>query len=366
MKKLRFLTLAVICSFSLNAQQVESIVSESWSDNAWENSSKSSFSYNVDDTPSELLMAIWSVNDWMDMTKSIYGYDANGNTINMTTQMNMGGSWMNTQVANSTFNSDNLIVETIAQITMGGTDLNSGRITYTYDSDDNNTITIGEAWDLPTTSWVNSSKTISTFNSDNLITETVSQSWDNGWVNSAKSIATYNSSNFLIETVVKSWIGSSWVNSTKNVQNLDNNNLLTLGESFTWENGSWSLTGEFMPVYNSANLASQMVFQSVDSTGVMVNASRMTLTYTNGIGLEEELAANISIYPNPSSDLLFIQLEDQGFTQINLFDMSGRVVKMSTSNNQNVSLNIHELPAGVYNLNIVKNGKQITRQIVKQ
>lgn len=77
---------------------------------------------------------------------------------------------------------------------------------------------------------------------------------------------------------------------------------------------------------------------------------------------------NVSIFPNPTSELVNLTMEDfLGFT-INLFDISGKLLqqKVLTDNKTTVSLDVY--PKGSYMLTLTNNdNKKIkTYQIIKQ
>lgn len=343
---------------------METMTAESWEGGAWGNISKTTFSYNSSDDVTGVLNKFWMDTAWTDFANVIYSYDVDGNNNEMTSQMWAGGSWMDASTTTNTYNSDDLITSSVTVNNLMS--VNTGRITYTYDADNNNTETVVESWDLGTSAWINGSKMTATFNADNLVTESVQQVWDNAWVNQVKSINTYNASNLISEAISQVWNGTSWEDGTKVVQSYDANDMNTGSESFSWDGSSWELVGNAIPTYNSADLLYQMVSQVEDSAGVISNSIRMTFTYTNGVGLTEMNGVEVNIYPNPTSDFVSIELENDGYTQIILSNMEGKTVHLSTTSTSTSTIDIRELAQGVYNLNIVKNGRTISRQIVKK
>lgn len=89
--------------------------------------------------------------------------------------------------------------------------------------------------------------------------------------------------------------------------------------------------------------------------------------YTAGI---ETLAGSFAVYPNPSSDVIYITNElGLVIDRIELLDMSGRVVLSSTKgnfNNEQAELQISELTTGVYTLRLSAGSQYFTNRIVKQ
>ncbi|HNQ68883.1 MAG TPA: T9SS type A sorting domain-containing protein [Bacteroidales bacterium] len=61
----------------------------------------------------------------------------------------------------------------------------------------------------------------------------------------------------------------------------------------------------------------------------------------------------IEVYPNPASDLLFLQLhENAGDAEINIYDATGRLVKSEKLVNNQTAINIRTLTAGSYVLKV--------------
>ncbi len=71
---------------------------------------------------------------------------------------------------------------------------------------------------------------------------------------------------------------------------------------------------------------------------------------------------DIYIYPNPTSDLLFINTKDNQF-QLDLFDSNGKLLR--TVSNTSI-LNISNLPTGVYIMKINTDNEQIIEKVIKR
>lgn len=87
---------------------------------------------------------------------------------------------------------------------------------------------------------------------------------------------------------------------------------------------------------------------------------------TNGSS-EHEMTANFSVYPNPTSGRVDIQLEEATSGTIHVLDVFGKVVFTKSLNAAtNEQLNLSELPAGVYFLQFETDLWQQTQRIIKQ
>lgn len=69
------------------------------------------------------------------------------------------------------------------------------------------------------------------------------------------------------------------------------------------------------------------------------------------------------IYPNPSSDVLQVELEAEKQTQLSLYDFSGRLVKQHTFE-QTITVDVRELPVGIYQVVLVNGNQQSSQKII--
>lgn len=87
------------------------------------------------------------------------------------------------------------------------------------------------------------------------------------------------------------------------------------------------------------------------------------------LGLDEISApfANvISLYPNPANDLLNIRMSNASLTSIEIVDINGRTVNsMALNNVSDVQVNVSDLSAGIYMINIYSDNNKTTKKFVK-
>ena len=110
---------------------------------------------------------------------------------------------------------------------------------------------------------------------------------------------------------------------------------------------------------------------TLDAEPYIYNSNRVGIlcfrNFSVNIDLRKEnsITENILISPNPATDNLTISnLEGLNYTSINIFDISGRIYKVMKSRNDNptlITLNITDLPAGIYQLHIINESE--TKQI---
>lgn len=74
------------------------------------------------------------------------------------------------------------------------------------------------------------------------------------------------------------------------------------------------------------------------------------------------------VFPNPAQNLIKVNIKGlTGTTQIQVANMSGNTLLRHTTSQSNTSLNLANLPAGVYMINTIQNGKVVSRnKFIKQ
>ncbi|MFA6059092.1 MAG: SBBP repeat-containing protein [Taibaiella sp.] len=143
-------------------------------------------------------------------------------------------------------------------------------------------------------------------------------------------------------------------------------NNFILGTVGTYASYQWLLNGQPVPGGNTANIT---VAQNGDYRVVTVNANGCTdtsavYTVSNVTGLEDitSIASQISIFPNPAIDKVFIQSPVKLIVTVTTIE--GKVLVQQASNQV---LDMHNYPAGIYMLRLTsKEGVWIkTEKIIK-
>jgi len=104
----------------------------------------------------------------------------------------------------------------------------------------------------------------------------------------------------------------------------------------------------------------------VDSINFVCHVNFANMSYvTCDAGIEEKLAANFTVFPVPTSDKLFAQVNGLEIVEYTITDMQGRVIK-SSSNVQVPVLEIEttEFKAGMYILQVGTTFGQVQREFI--
>ncbi len=91
-----------------------------------------------------------------------------------------------------------------------------------------------------------------------------------------------------------------------------------------------------------------------------------TVKFNPSFGLEDNLEKRFKIYPNPTTDFLTIQLdENYKKVNVNVFDLSGKqVLSRSFSQTEKVKINLAQLPSGSYSVQVVTDAKTEVHLVV--
>jgi len=118
---------------------------------------------------------------------------------------------------------------------------------------------------------------------------------------------------------------------------------------------------EFVYTIPSGKTVSSIVF---DPNNWML----ATCTITFDPNTIENYSNNINIFPNPATSTINIEFDTstQSKKTISLFDTNGKMVQSFETQNKSYTMNISELPTGVYFLNVRDEHNVIVRKMLKR
>jgi hypothetical protein len=77
------------------------------------------------------------------------------------------------------------------------------------------------------------------------------------------------------------------------------------------------------------------------------------------------IASDVKLYPNPSHNQFNITVNKGFETQITLFDMNGKVIYQTRSQNNNIIVNTEHLSSGLYFVTIQNEFGSVTQKLLK-
>lgn len=122
--------------------------------------------------------------------------------------------------------------------------------------------------------------------------------------------------------------------------------------------------------YNLDAYSGQQVYiaiQCVSHDSFIFMVDDFSVTTTGTVSVDSVLAGSFSVYPNPAKDMLNISNSiGAEINSVIVTDINGRTVKQVAVNGVESQINIADLNAGVYFVNINSNQGSLTKKIVKQ
>jgi len=148
-------------------------------------------------------------------------------------------------------------------------------------------------------------------------------------------------------------------------------------EIFTIENNNWSQVGDdilgenaFDAFGSSAGLSWDGSRVAIGSTGSDVNGnlSGVVRVFENqALNVEENESISVSIFPNPSGDIVSIQTLHRSLEKVYLYDLHGREVSSQLIASKKIySLNLSTIVSGTYFLKIKTSEGEIIKRIIKK
>ncbi len=123
--------------------------------------------------------------------------------------------------------------------------------------------------------------------------------------------------------------------------------------------------------FNSASAISQKTYVRVESATVLpysINSSNLVgyNTLSNTLGTFQFNESSFSIYPIPTKDFLTIDGKNSSDYNVTILDLLGKKVKSKTVNNSNTTIDLSDLPKGVYLAKIKSENEEKIMKIIKE
>lgn len=134
-------------------------------------------------------------------------------------------------------------------------------------------------------------------------------------------------------------------------------------------------TGATLSEYTQIEVPFDAPLAACDTLGIIIMSGGMntnattelyvddvTLSYSVGVQGHEQ--PKMSVYPNPASDVLYVEPAVDGWYRCQLLDMMGRVVVNAGKMEGRLEMNVSGLAPGVYMLRVENNKNQITKKVI--
>ena len=121
---------------------------------------------------------------------------------------------------------------------------------------------------------------------------------------------------------------------------------------------------DFNIIYTDYNVSEQITFQVVKGTQTIIRPKILDFTTS----VDENLVDKIKIYPNPTSDLLSIEIPGNGGVMVRIFNNKPTLIYQEYLSEESKIIDVSSFPTGIYVLVISdeKSGSIITsKKIIK-
>ena len=115
--------------------------------------------------------------------------------------------------------------------------------------------------------------------------------------------------------------------------------------------------------YNESNLSSGSYTYNVRPVYADCNGATATKDIAFCEGIEEIFVPNVTIYPNPANDKLFIDTEAD-IEEVVVYDIYGRQ-QTTVNGQQSLTINVSNLSNGIYFVNVKTSVGSVVKKIVK-
>ncbi|MCD4791170.1 MAG: T9SS type A sorting domain-containing protein [Bacteroidales bacterium] len=297
----------------------------------WVYSYKTSYYYNANGQNIEILNQDWDADlqEWIDISHSLLTYEENGYLQQIVFQGwdNILNNWININKSLCSYDENGNIVESKSMEWYNGCNcwVEENLELYYYDLNNNVTEYIFKEWDSINNVWGNSSRLLYTYDEFGNNIYYASQNWyNNNWQSFDQWFYDYYN-NELIKVLHQTWIYNTWYNYKQELYSFDNNE-----NKIQYSDYIWHLDLNIWVKKNREDY-----FWSKFET------SNISKHHQN---------VSVSVYPNPTDGFVNIIINEHITNPVNLFviDSKGKIVKNQIITKQQSSIDLSELPKGIY------------------
>ena len=345
--------------------------------NEWQNDNKIEFIYNEDGYEETLTSLIWdnSYQIWFKDFKDSTEYDDMGNVTRYTLWIGDGNNeWKPDWTSVSEYDENgSLVVETDSYWVDDQEDWRyDKKREYIYEEGFLVTSYV-YLWMVTDNEWVLNEKSEYTYDTNGNQTLVITYFLNNNdvWIKNKKTVSVYDDENRVTLDESSQWNNTSeeWIYDTKKEYIYDDNDNVLSIAFYNWDEESDSWVGSYKKdrAYNEEGYILVSITSYWDYSTAGWDAQLKTYYYrSTATGIITSGQEILRIYPNPFHLVLNIKKATPGSANCYLSEPSGKIVMPITLTNGKNQFNLEHLPAGIYFLQYLQNGKYITKKVIKQ
>lgn len=333
---------------------------------------------------------------WENLEQWNYSYDADGNQTEYLYDVFGNGRWNSYRYIYSTYEQGRMVEQTCKMINEKGVFGNAYKQIFQYDEKGNDTSYLYQTFDS-TGKWANGVMWSKSYTETGKISLYISYIDDNGkWMGQNREEYTYDDRDILSEMEVFRFESYSWGRTAlyqyryndeeylegyqreglrfdewvveKYEFDLDEDGNHTRGQCFRQDNEAWNPVGlyDLEVFYNgrtSSFRASNTPLHRIDISYARGEKTMVEVPPASNQIEREELGARI--YPNPVSQVLYVELENDGVSEVCILDMSGRMLHRQVVRGTMLEIPVHTFSGTGQILLYVRQGNaSVSRKIV--
>ncbi|MFD2914812.1 T9SS type A sorting domain-containing protein [Psychroserpens luteus] len=315
-----------------------------FSTNMFVNSAQLNISYNANSQITTSTNELWNTDlqIWENGQRSDFSYTGNNLTL-VEIYIWENNDWQINETIQNTYNSNDLLIEALYQERNVNSSIlvNREKNDYTYTTFPQIDTIVNSTWDDTNSIWITNSRVTFVYDSSNLVDSKISEDWENNqWINNDIEEFTYDGNDFLIES-----LSSDWSTTISTYEQTDR-------EFYT---------------NNSQGYPVEVIDQTY-FFGNWLNTTRDRRIYPNcaTLNVNDDLAEEFSIYPNPVLNQLTIKTPSEFNGTIEIIDINGKRVYNQNWSSNLITIDVSMLNSGVYILKILDDNTLIIKRIIKQ
>jgi Secretion system C-terminal sorting domain len=352
----------------------------------WLNSARYLYTYDSNGNYTDIVTQSWANNNWRNGSRELKTYNTNEDLLTHYSYYwdTVASSWVVASFQHDYFyNGNNKMTMHLQAYISNGVPTDSTRTTYTYDANWNEMTNLREGWTSSNPNWFNIQKWLSVYDVNNNLDSTYNLIWNTTnltFDTSYLTLYTYDAQNNLTEYLNQQKVGAFWQNMYKQMYSFDANNNQTSYEYFYWDQMSngWNLSNQTQNSFNSSNQYTSSISTSFNpQIGMLMNNYKSTYLYDTNDNLEFYIAENwdlnlanwvpsykvhyfyqcgilgvneaastlVKCFPNPATEVLNIELNNESRIEIYSLSMS-KMAESATSFNH--SIDVSSFSPGMY------------------
>ena len=328
---------------------------EEWQTNEWVNDLRLTFTYDASGNMLTELYERWQTNEWVNFWRLFFTYDTNENWLTVVWETWQTNTWENWFKYSYTYDANGNMLTQLCEDWETNEWVNNWRMTYTYDANGNMLTNLHENWEI--NAWVNGLRRSYTYDANgNMLTQLL-EYWltTNTWGNSMKYSYTYDTNGNRVTELCEVWQTNAWVNDNKYNWTYDANGNSVTGKYEVWQSGIWEPGMGLQYLFIQQQ---EMMLVLVDIFAYCYRYEASFVSFNTGIDLGDQKTTSLSIFPNPATEKLTIELtclDPNTICTVNIYGMDGREVIRLQAQGSQVEINVGSLPGGLYGIRVSNN-----------